>query len=164
MVEFQPQSGTTTALDSIAILMCYFLPLLFFHRMLVISRCPLSPIPRPHSTPYYPDSLLLLPPPGSSLRLDVARLPLFGVYSRCVISVSPGVPYLHHGCISLSPPCSPCFSSIPPQSTPDPRDLNRPSLPPPNRRTSLSEALTNGTCIRGTGKCHTRILLIQSSF
>ena len=59
VVELQLQSGTNTALDSVYIIMWYFLPLLVFHRPLVLPKrrhppSPLTPTPL-HITPHRPN-------------------------------------------------------------------------------------------------------------
>ena len=47
MVEFQPRLGTTTYLDSFDNSMCSFLPLLVFHRPLVLPHFQLTPTHMP---------------------------------------------------------------------------------------------------------------------
>ena len=142
MVEFKNRSGTTTALESVAILMCYFLPLLVFHRLLVLPRRPPPPLPLLLTTPHHTtlshsNSHQTPHPPWSSVHLDVYQFLLYGVFSIWVLSVYSGVPFLHHSRLSLSPLRSLPISTGLLRSTPDTRAHKRPSFTPPSRQTPL---------------------------
>ena len=54
VVGIQPRSGNTTAWYSVAIFMCTFLPLLVFHRPLVLPWIQHHPPSWPRSAPYHP--------------------------------------------------------------------------------------------------------------
>ena len=102
MVEFQHQSGTSIALDSAIILMCPFLPLLVFHRLLVLPWRPPSPLPPPpfHATPHLPP-----PPYLSTWTLPGSHYPEFLLSGSLVsplespfsaTAVSPYIPHVSH--------------------------------------------------------------------